>query len=53
MTIHGWTALFKTFDTDGSGELEVHEFMQAVRSTGISEASMSSMVIRQLFRHVD
>ena len=49
----GWTELFKTFDTDGSGSLEVYEFIDAVRSTGISDDDMSNMEIRQLFRHVD
>ena len=53
VTSMGWTALFKTFDTDGSGSLEVQEFVDAVRSTGITEDTISSMEIRQIFRHVD
>jgi Ca2+-binding EF-hand superfamily protein len=53
VTSMGWTALFKTFDTDGSGSLEVHEFVDAVRSTGIDDDTMSAVEIRQLFRHVD
>ena len=33
--------------------MEVHEFVDAVRSTGITEEAISSTEIRQIFRHVD
>eukprot|EP01043_Picozoa_sp_COSAG02_P053387 COSAG02_NODE_5886_length_3963_cov_3.104555_1_plen_618_part_01 len=54
VSTHGFTALFKRYDADGSGELDEREFAQAVRSDlGIDEAMLSAKELKRLFRAVD
>ena len=51
---HGFTALFKRYDADGSGELDEEEFTQAVRSDlGVDEKKLSPKDLKQLFGAVD
>eukprot|EP01043_Picozoa_sp_COSAG02_P010326 COSAG02_NODE_361_length_23829_cov_82.704509_4_plen_1094_part_00 len=54
VSTHGFTALFKRYDADGSGELDEGEFAQAVRSDlAIDEATLSTKELKRLFRAVD
>ena len=51
---HGFAALFKRYDADGSGELDEEEFTKAVRSDlGVDEEKLNAKELKQLFNAVD
>lgn len=46
--------LFRKFDTDGSGDLDMSEFILAIRKGGkVNKDQMSDRDIRRLFRLID
>eukprot|EP01043_Picozoa_sp_COSAG02_P023401 COSAG02_NODE_1249_length_13624_cov_4.621600_3_plen_1209_part_00 len=53
-TMDDWDTAFEHFDRDGSGELECHEFIKAVRKTiGITKAEIDDESLQRLFRQID
>ncbi len=49
-----WDTAFEHFDRDGSGELELHEFIKAVRkSVGITKAEINDESLQRLFWQID
>ena len=54
MAWQGFEALFKRYDEDGSGALDLEEFRKAVRADlGMSEATMSTQELDMLFNAFD
>ena len=50
----GWSRLFDTFDTDGSGELDVDEFIHALRADcGVSTEDVGDPELREIFKVID
>ena len=50
----GWDFIFDVYDDDGSGELEIDEFTDAVREEcGLSDAAVSEQDISELFGVID
>jgi len=49
----GWAALFKSLDQDGSGSLDVDEFMQAIRQSGVRRDDISDFDLKRTFQAVD
>ena len=51
---HGFDALFKQYDEDGSGELDMEEFSHAVRNDlGVSKEMLKDHELRKMFYAVD
>ena len=49
-----WDVLFARYDRDGSGELDLEEFIKAVRKeNGITIKDMDNALLKRLFRHID
>eukprot|EP01043_Picozoa_sp_COSAG02_P020492 COSAG02_NODE_1013_length_15207_cov_4.700556_10_plen_1218_part_00 len=49
-----WDTAFEHFDRDGSGELELHEFIKAVRkSVGVTKAEINDESLQRLFWPID
>ena len=49
----GWAALFKLMDKDGDGTLDVAEFTEAVRKSGVKSADISDVDLKRTFQAVD
>lgn len=53
VAVVGWQALFDRFDTDGSGQLDMAEFIDAVRhDMDISNQIITDDQLRALFQQV-
>ena len=53
MAVFGWQALFDRFDTDGSGQLDMAEFIEAVRrEMDLSDQIVTDDQLRALFKQV-
>eukprot|EP01043_Picozoa_sp_COSAG02_P005658 COSAG02_NODE_155_length_33066_cov_32.167562_2_plen_889_part_00 len=49
----GWAALFRQMDQDGNGALDVTEFTEAVRKSGVGPNDISNYDLKRTFEAVD
>lgn len=49
----GWRKLFESVDTDGNGELDVGEFVVALRKHGLSQSDVSDSELAEVFKLID
>ena len=52
--VFGWDSIFKKYDADGSGELEVDEFIKAVRAEcELTRDAVSDTQVQEMFEVID